>query len=294
MKIGMSSYSFLPLLSNGSLSVDALFDWLSANGAEHLEIATFSFAPPGEGSTYDLASDEKTLRELEAAVARTGIPISGFCLGADMLGENRAEEIAKVKRYVDLCARFGVNYLRHDIVIWGNRLADTQAIEDAYPILADACREIAEYGASKNVVTSVENHGFVMVSAERLTRLHHLVNHPNFKLTVDVGNFLCVDDNPYVATNRTLPLASFVHFKDFYMRQAEPGPGWLKTAGGEFIRGSVLGYGDLDIQALADAVIASGYDGFVSLEYEGGDPTLFGCEHGLNNLKRFLGKATAA
>ncbi|MBJ7578653.1 sugar phosphate isomerase/epimerase [Devosia sp. MC532] len=294
MKIGMSSYSFLPLLANGSLSVDGLFDWLSANGAEHLEIATFSFAPPGEGSTYDLASDEKTLLALEAAVARTGIPISGFCLGADMLGENRAEEIAKVKRYVDLCARFGVNYLRHDIVIWGNRLADTQAIENAYPMLADACREIAEYGASKNVVTSVENHGFVMVSAERLTRLHHLVNHPNFKLTVDVGNFLCVDDNPYVATKRTLPLASFVHFKDFYMRQAEPGPGWLKTAGGEFIRGSVLGYGDLDIQALADAVIASGYDGFVSLEYEGGDPTLFGCEHGLNNLRRFLRQSPAA
>jgi L-ribulose-5-phosphate 3-epimerase len=291
MKIGMSSYSFLPLLTDGSLTVDGLFDWLSANDAEHLEIATFSFGKSGEGATYDLASDEETLSALEAAVARTGIPISGFCLGADMLGENRAQEIAKVKRYIDLCGRFGVKFLRHDIVIWGNRLNDTQAIENAYPILADACREIAEYGASKGVVTSVENHGFVIVSAERLLRLHHLVDHPNFKLTVDVGNFLCVDDNPYVATKHTLPLASVVHFKDFYTRKTEPGPGWLKTAGGEFIRGSVLGYGDLDIQALADAVVASGYDGFVSLEYEGGDPTLFGCENGLKNLKRFLGKA---
>lgn len=291
MKIGMSSYSFLPLLANGSLSIDGLFDWLSANGAEHLEIATFSLARGADTATYDLASDEKTLRELEAAVARTGIPISGICLGADMLGENRAAEIAKVERHIDLCVRLGAKYLRHDIVIWGNRLDNVQAIEDAFPILADACREIAEYGAQNGVVTSVENHGFVMVSAERLLRLHHLVDHPNFKLTVDVGNFLCVDDNPYVATKRTLPQASFVHFKDFYIRRTEPGAGWLTTAGGEFIRGSVLGYGDLDIQALADAVIASGYDGFVSLEYEGGDPTLFGCENGLKNLKRFLGKA---
>src|SRR5690606_17948143 len=164
-------------------------------------------------------------------VSRTGIPISGICLGADMLGENRAAEIAKVKRHIDLCVRLGAKYLRHDIVIWGNRLDNVQAIEDAFPILADACREFAEYGAQNGVVTSVENHGFVMVSAERLLRLHHLVDHPNFKLTVDVGNFLCVDDNPYVATKRTLPQASVVHFKDFYMRRTEPGPGWLTTAG---------------------------------------------------------------
>lgn len=294
MKIGMSSYSFLPLLADGSLTVPGLFDWLSTNGADHLEIATFSFARGADSATYDLATDEKTLSEIEASVARTGVEISGICLGADMLGDNRAEEIAKVKRYIDLCVRLGAKYLRHDIVIWGNRLADTAAIENAYPILADACREIAEYGATKGVVTSVENHGFVMVSADRLTRLHHMVNHPNFKLTVDVGNFLYVDENPYVATKRTLPHASVVHFKDFYMRKTEPGPGWLTTAGGKFIRGSVLGYGDLDVQALADAVIASGYDGYISLEYEGGEPTLFGCEHGLNNLKRFLGKATAA
>jgi L-ribulose-5-phosphate 3-epimerase len=111
---------------------------------------------------------------------------------------------------------------------------------------------------------------------------------PNFKFTVDVGNFLCVDEDAVVATKASLADASFVHLKDFYVRRALPGPGWLETLGGQFIRGSVFGYGDLQTKMILQAVVDSGYDGFVSLEYEGNEPTLFGCETGLNNIRRML------
>ncbi|KRA98187.1 hypothetical protein ASD83_14190 [Devosia sp. Root685] len=291
MKIGLSSYSFRPMLADGRLTLETLFDWLQEHGAEHLEIATFSFAAPGTEAGFDLSADEAVLKRLEAAVARTGVPISGFCLGASFLeGEGRQGQIEMVKRHVDLCVRFGARFLRHDVVPWALRLTDAGEFERAFPFIVEGCREVAEFGAQHGVVTSVEDHGFFMNGAERLLRLVHAVDHANFRLTVDVGNFLCVDDNPYVATRRTLPHASFVHVKDFYMRRAEPGPGWLRTAGGEFIRGSVFGYGDLDTKALLRSVVASGYDGFLSLEYEGAEPTLFGCEVGLGNIRRMLGE----
>jgi L-ribulose-5-phosphate 3-epimerase len=47
MKIGLSSYSFRPMLNDGRMTLETLFDWLKQHGAEHLEIATFSFATPG-------------------------------------------------------------------------------------------------------------------------------------------------------------------------------------------------------------------------------------------------------
>lgn len=289
MKLGLSSYSFRPLLADGRMSIESLFDWLEANGAEHLEVATFSFAAPGTEAGFDLSAEKDVLARLEAAVARSGVPISGFCLGASFLkDEGRAGQIDLVKRHVELCARFGAGFLRHDVVPWALRLNEAAEFEEAFSSIVDGCREVAEFGAQHGVVTSVEDHGFFMNGAERLLRLHHAVGHPNFKLTVDVGNFLCVDDNPYVATRRTLPHASFVHVKDFYTRRAEPGPGWLKTAGGEFIRGAVFGYGDLDAKALLASVVEAGYDGFLSLEYEGAEPTLFGCEVGLNNIRRML------
>lgn len=291
MKIGLSSYSFRPLLAAGTLQIESMFDWLADHAAEHVEIATFSFARPGTEAEHELVDETEILQRLEDSSTRSDVPVSGFCMGASFIQktpDQRQAEIERVKRYVDLCVRFGAGFLRHDVVPWSYRLTGPEELEREMPGIVDACRQIAEYGATRGVVTSVEDHGFFMNSAERVLRLHTAVDHPNFKLTVDVGNFLCVDDNPDVSTRRTLPHAAFVHAKDFYVRQTEPGPGWLKTTGGQFIRGSVFGYGDLDARGLIESVVASGYDGYLSLEYEGNEPTLFGCEVGLNNVRSMV------
>lgn len=291
MKLGLSSYSFRPMLADGTLQVETMFDWMSANSCEHLEIATFSFAEPGKEATYDMAADEETLRRIEEASAKTNIPVSGLCMAASFIGKATAErrgQIEHVKRYVELCVRLGARRLRHDVAPWSYRLNDTAEFEREFAGIADACREIADFAATLGVVTSVEDHGFFMNSSDRVLRLLHAVDHPNFRFTVDVGNFLCVDEDPHVATRRSLPHASFVHLKDFYVRRIEPGPGWLKTHGGQFIRGAVFGYGDLDTRDLLESIVASGYDGFVSLEYEGNEPTLYGCEVGLGNIRRML------
>lgn len=295
MKLGMSSYSFLPMLANGSLQIEAMFDWMSAHQAEHLEIATFSFAQTGKEAEYDLASDTETLRRIAAESARTGIPVSGLCMGANFIhmgADERQAQIASVKRYVELCNRLEVGFLRHDVVQWSYRTTETAVFEREFAGIVDACQEIARFAAEQGVVTSVEDHGFFMNSSERVKRLIHAVDLPNFKFTLDVGNFLCVDEDAVVATQASLADASFVHLKDFYVRRSAPGADWLETRGGQFIRGSVFGFGDLPTQTIVDAVVASGYDGFVSLEYEGNEPTLYGCATGLANIRRMVEQAS--
>jgi len=297
MKPGLSSYSFFPLLADGRLTIDGLFDWLKAKGAEHLEVATFTLGGPGKGGVgYDLASDAETINRLQSASSRTGIPVSGLCMAASFIGKGlgtRPDQIENVKRHVELSRQLGAGFLRHDVVPWSYRLTDTDEFEREFPGIVEACREIADFAAGHGVVTSVENHGFFMNSSERVRRLLHAVNHPNFKMTLDTGNFLCVDEDPSVATRLSLPHAGFVHVKDFYVRRKEPGPGWLNTYGGQFIRGSVFGYGDLDVRGILEDVVASGFDGFISLEYEGNEPSLFGCETGFNNLRRMLEEVSA-
>jgi len=297
MKLGLSSYSFRPLLANGSMQIEDMFDWLRTNRAEHLEIATFSFAEPGAEAGYDLTAETETLGRVAAASATTGIPISGICLAAKFAFVDDAERRAQidlVKRHIELCNRLQIGLLRHDVVLWSQRLNQTAEFEDAFPSIVDACHEIATFAASQGVTTSVEDHGFFMNGSDRIKRLLHAVDLPNFKFTVDVGNFLCVDEDAVVATKASLADASFVHLKDFYVRRTLPGPGWLETLGGQFIRGSVFGYGDLETRMILEAIVASGYDGFVSLEYEGNEPTLFGCETGLGNIRRLLAEIGAA
>src|SRR4051794_22979657 len=78
MKIGLSSYSFRPLMLDGSMRIEDVFAWIRDNGGEHLELATLSVAPVGEDMQYDLGADQEMLDRLEAATAETGIPISGI------------------------------------------------------------------------------------------------------------------------------------------------------------------------------------------------------------------------
>ena len=48
--------------------------------------------------------------------------------------------------------------------------------------------------------------------SDRVQRVVQAVDRPNFKTTVDIGNFLCVDEDPIVGVRKNLPLASLVLF----------------------------------------------------------------------------------
>jgi sugar phosphate isomerase/epimerase len=294
MQLGLSSYSFFPLLKDGSLGIEDMFRWVKGQEGEHVEIASFTLAPPGADANHELGRDVETVERIEASVRETGVVVSGICIGANFIDigpDERREQIARVKRYVELCDRLGARFLRHDVVTWSRRLADIAELEREFAGIAEACHEIATFAGRYGVTTSVEDHGFFMNSSERIRRLLHAVDLPNFRLTVDVGNFLCVDENPLIATRACLPHASVVHLKDFYVRQQRPGPGWLETVGGQHILGSIFGFGDLDAPALVKSVVDSGFDGFVSLEFEGNEPSLFACETGLANIRRLFAEA---
>jgi L-ribulose-5-phosphate 3-epimerase len=292
MKIGLSSYSFRPLMLSGAMQIEDIFTWTRDHGGEHVELATLSVAPVGEDLQYELGSDQQSLERLRNASAQSGIPLSGICIGADFIGSDRRAQIERVKRYVELCDRLDVRFLRHDVVPWSLRATGIADFEQAFSGIAEACHEVAVHAQRLGVIASVEDHGFFMNSSERIKRLIHAVDLPSFKMTLDVGNFLCVDEDALMGTRASITQASFVHLKDFYVRPTNPGPGWLETVGGQHIRGSVFGYGDLPVKAILQSVVDSGYDGFVSLEYEGNEPTLFGCETGLANARRLLAELT--
>ncbi|MGB3328378.1 MAG: TIM barrel protein, partial [Thermomicrobiales bacterium] len=129
-------------------------------------------------------------------------------------------------------------------------------------------------------------HGFCFNNSERVRRMVHAVDRPNFRTTLDIGNFLCVDELPESAVPQTLPYASVVHLKDFFVRDFVPGDGWLKTPAGNAIQGSIVGFGDLPMTRLLTAVKASGFDGPIAIEYEGQAPDLLAIETGLANALR--------
>ena len=56
-------------------------------------------------------------------------------------------------------------------------------------------------------------------------------------------------------------------------------------SGNKFLRGTITGHGDLDLRSCAEIIKASGYDGYVSIEFEGPEDCLDAVKTSLNNVK---------
>jgi 3-oxoisoapionate decarboxylase len=296
MKIGFSSYSFHKALSTGKMNIPQVIDWIADHGGSHIELATGFGSDDPLADLSSLATNEPLIEAIQERTAARGVEIAQIAMPARMwtpeLTEDEAQaQIATVKTYVDLCERLGISILRHDVVSFDKYPGDTSILfDEALPIVAARAKEIAQYAAPKGITTSLENHGYFFQNSERVRRVVRAVDEPNYKTCVDVGNFLCADENPVTAVRANLPYASIVHLKDFYIRKQDPGAGFFTSTGGTYLRGAIVGQGDIDMVAVTQEIVNFGWDGYVSIEFEGMESCLYGCETGLANAKRLLGQ----
>lgn len=283
MKLGMSSYSLIGAMRTGEMTILDVIQWTADQGGEHIEVVPIGFTlDDNPGLVEDIVD------KAEAA----GIDISNYAIGANFLAESEAAleaEIERVKKEVDVAHRLGVKLMRHDIAYRPPADISIRNFEQDLPQLVQACREIADYAAKYGITTSIENHGFHVQASDRVQRVIELVDRPNFKTTLDTGNFLCVDENPITAVRKNLPYASMVHMKDFYVRPGhshDPGEGWFRSAGGAYLRGAITGQGDIDMKEIIRVVKQSGYDGYISIEFEGMEEAKTGAKISLDNVRR--------
>ncbi|GGG11766.1 sugar phosphate isomerase [Paenibacillus albidus] len=280
MKLGISTYSLHTAFSAGELTLAGVIETIADLGAEHAEIVPLGFNLVEQPELVDVI--------LQTAASR-GLELSNYAIGANFAGLEAAErqrEVERVKREVDVCAALGIQRMRHDVAS-ASDLSIAHFLEEL-PRLAEACREIADYAAAFGITTSVENHGYFIQHSDRVQALVHAVGRDNFRTTLDVGNFLCADENPLTAVASNMKLASMVHFKDFYIRPQErhPGEGWFQSSGGNWLRGAIVGQGDIDMPRIIRIVKESGYDGYISIEFEGMEDCRKGTRLGLEYIKR--------
>ncbi|GLX71145.1 sugar phosphate isomerase/epimerase family protein [Paenibacillus glycanilyticus] len=279
MKFGVSSYSYYQALSSGDMDILDVIGTIAEIGGEHIEIVPLGF---------NLTENPELIDAIRRKADEAGIAISNYLIGANFAGKNDAEyeqEIERVMREVDIAAALGVKLMRHDVA----SSSDTSIgnFNRELPRLAEACRRIADYAATKGITTTVENHGYFLQASDRVQALIHATDRDNFRTTLDVGNFVCVDENPVVGVSNNISYAAMVHVKDFYVRSPESqlGEGWFRSSQGQYLRGAIVGHGDIDMRRVLGIVKQSGYDGYISVEFEGLEPCRFAVEQGLNQLK---------
>ncbi|APO43396.1 sugar phosphate isomerase [Paenibacillus xylanexedens] len=288
MKVGLSTYSLQQALDRKELTVPDAIRWIADQGGEHVEIVPMGFS---------LIDNPELIDEIKAAAKEVGIDISNYAIGANFAVQEDAEaleqEIQNVMRHVDVAAALGVKLMRHDVAFRPAPEGTVAQFEIDLPVLVKACQRIADYAAGFGITTSVENHGYYVQSSERIQRLLHETARSNFKTTLDVGNFLCVDEDPVSAVKNNIPYASIVHAKDFYWRPSyrNPGEGWFQTSHGNYLRGAIVGHGDIDMPEVFRVLKKSGYDGYISVEFEGMEDCKTASRIAMDNVRRLWEEA---
>lgn len=288
MKISVSSYSFDQYIRDGRLSQLSCVAKAAEMGFDGIE---FTDIMPQKGASYD--ERVAFAKEIRKEADRVGLPIVAYTVGANLFHTSDGENDAEVKRLcreLDIAKILGAPVFRHDAcwsLVHGGK---KYSFDTMLPVIAENARRITEYAEKLGIRTCSENHGMIAQDSDRMERLYNAVGHENYGLLVDIGNFACVDENSVTAVSRVAPYAFHVHAKDFtrQMFGEYDKPYGIVTRGCNLILGCVIGEGVIPTAQCIAILKKAGYDGYVTIEYEGVEDCMSGIARGLENLKAMI------
>jgi sugar phosphate isomerase/epimerase len=285
MKLSVSTYSLWRWRRDQDKSLEDTIEAVAA-----LDVPGIEFSGLDDAAKTNPLKRAATLRK---RADRRGLKIVSYCVGAELLrpAPEQRTVVEQLKRDVDTAAALGAPSMRHDVTRGFGEHSEGLKIRNTFDAVLDvvvpAIREVADYAESRGVRTSLENHGFYMQDSRRVERLIRAVAHENFGLTIDMGNFLCVNEDPVAAVRRLAKYAQMAHVKDFHVRpkKTTPPTGWFQTPTPVALRGAIVGHGVIDIPAEIKLLKKVGYNGYVSLEFEGMEGPLEAVKLGLDYLR---------
>jgi sugar phosphate isomerase/epimerase len=284
MKIGVSSYSFKKYIMQTKCDYFHVCDKAKELGFEGIEFINL------DDKNFGITTDAlKTAAEIKEYCEKIGLSIIAYTVGANFLCDDPEAEIKRVCGCIDVAKALGAPVLRHD-VCYALPKNPLYTWRDAIKDMAPRIRRVTEYAKSLGIKTCTENHGYIFQAPERVEELILAVGDENYGWLCDMGNFLCADADPVKAVTIASRFAFHAHTKDFLWKPGtEPRPqGFFGTAGGNHIRGTVIGHGVVPIANCVNILKNAGYDQWLSIEFEGMEENIPDLAAGIDFLKKIV------
>jgi len=260
LKLSVTIYSLRDYVAGGRISVPRFIELMAELGAEGVDLG------------YYWRSEEEKV-EAKKKLEELGLELAIYITATDFAKpseEERRREVEKAKRAVDEAKSFGASKLR---VHPGDLKPDMDPGE-AERWVAGSLAEVVDYAADEGIVIAMENHGRHFAKIDVVERLLKAVNSPYLRLTFDTGNFAFAGDSPLEAASRLGAWVVHFHAKDV--------DAWGRAC--------APGEGALDFEAIISQLLARGFSGFLSVEYEGRRDQLLGVGLGLGYLRALRAK----
>jgi len=215
-------------------------------GIEAVEYVNQMFRDKAEDKTY--LADLKQQAE-DHGVKSLLIMVDGEGNLGDPREEGRAKTVNNHKKWVDAAKYLGCHSIRVNAGSEGS-------FEEQQKLAADGLRRLSEYAATQGLNVIVENHGGLSSDGGWLSGVMKMVDLDNCGTLPDFGNFnISWGDNPkaydrYQGVEELMPFAKAVSAKTYD----------FDDQGNETT---------IDYPRIMQIVLASGYNGYVGIEYEG-------------------------
>lgn len=216
---------------------------LGYNGIEIRGIGRELYAPSmALFSEEQLSATKKALKDANIEISCLA---SGACLGVK---SDKQKSLTEGKDYIDLAEKLGVPYVR--VMPTGNPYPDECNIEQAKELY----KELAIYGASKNVTPIMETNG-IFSDTNLLKEFFEAVDESNIGALWDINHPVRYNNETAAQTITNIgQYIKYVHIKDSV---EENGKTVYK----------LVGKGDLPIKEVVSGLQKLGYNGYLTLEW---------------------------
>jgi sugar phosphate isomerase/epimerase len=263
MKISVMTWSFNNVLSTGEMDTAATIRYCRELGVDAMELMDH------------FIRDEK-LPAVQAALAETGSAVVCYDVGGDFINPDRSARqnaVATVRTSLERAARLGAQR----ILIVPGSLKEGISPAVARTWIVEGLKECVPEADRLGLPLTIEDHSSQAAVYGRSDHLNAICDAvgPHLAVTYDVGNFLLAGEDPLQALDRLASRIIHVHFKDWHVvpPTAEQPVRSVTGLDGRRYTGAVLGEGVVDLPGAVAGLRRLGYDGYVSVEYEGvGDP----------------------
>lgn len=293
MKIAVSMWSYFQTWKAGKMNVGAFIREAKRAGAEGVELLDFFYNEPDKPRIEEFESLYLEARHAEAmeALAETGLPVPIFSVANNFAKtdpELRDLAFRKIRFGTTEAALFGASVVR----VFAGDVAEGITYEEAYNWIIEGLARASEQAAQMNIKLALENHGKLAGRADQVCKIIEHVRmasgYDSLGANPDTGNFLLVNQPSEEAIRGVAKYANMVHFKDFVREPAgHEGFAYEALDGTRYI-GTAVGEGEVKLKDCIQALKDAGFDGWLSVEYEGEEDPLTAVPRSIANARKYL------
>ena len=269
--IGVSTYSYWGFRREKFRPIEKCIDLAASQGFDGVEILQVQMQDFSPGY----------LQKIKRHAFLNGIDLMGLSTHQDFVDPDpykRRHNIEQTIFYIRQAHALGIPTIRINTGRWGTskNFDELMANRGIEPVLAghteeegfqwviDSIGKLVKEAQSAGVILGLENHWGLGLTPEGVMRIIDAINSPWLQVTLDTGNFL---EDPYNRLEMLAKHTVLLQAKTYY-----GGGRWYTL--------------NLDYNRIAQIMRKANYRGWISLEFEGKEDPLSGCDKSIKLLRK--------